>query len=105
MSRGERRCLRSTRNTNRLYRGRLFHVYLFMRIEDRKSKIEDRDLLSSILSITLPLPRLPEFQNPFLSFFLARAEFRVGIRERVLYTWDAALIRHDLASRNIITQR
>ena len=59
----------------------------------------------NVLNNSLFLPRLPELQDPFLRFLLARAEFGIGIREPVLDTWSAALIRHHLPERDIIAQR
>jgi hypothetical protein len=50
------------------------------------------------------LPRLPELQDPFLRFFLARTEFGVGIREPILDTRSAALLRHHLTERDIIAE-
>ena len=57
------------------------------------------------LNNSLFLPRLPELQDPFLRFLLARAEFGIGIREPILDTRSAALIRHHFPERDIIAQR
>ena len=52
----------------------------------------------------LLLFRLPDFIDPFLRFFLARTEFRVGVGERVLDTRFASLIRCYFTEGNIIAQ-
>ena len=63
------------------------------------------ELLQRFEPIELLLPRLPQLQDPFLRFFLARSEFGVGVREAVLDTGNAALLRHHLAKRDVIAQR
>src|SRR5438034_9847624 len=53
----------------------------------------------------LLLPRLPDLQDPFLRFLLARAEFWIGVGKAVLYAWTAPLVWNDFAERDVITQR
>ena len=67
--------------------------------------LERLELFERLEPFELFLPRLPELQDPFLRFFLARTEFRVGIREAIFDTCNAALLRHYLAKRDVIAQR
>src|SRR5215475_4453290 len=73
----------------------------------RSEESDDLNCLNALngLNDCLFLPRFPELQDPFLRFLLARSEFRVGIREAILDTGNAALLRHHLAKRDVIAQR
>src|SRR5262245_49831135 len=89
---------RSSRSNGSKRSSRFFSIGRIRRFEllERFERLEPFELF---------LPRLPKLQDPFLRFFLARTEFRVGIREPIFDTCSAALLRHYLAKRDVIAQR
>ena len=67
--------------------------------------IETFETIGTFGTRGLFLFRFPDLVDPFLRFFLARAEFRVGVGERVLDTRFASLVRRYLTEGNIVAQR
>lgn len=68
------------------------------------TRLEQLELLER-LELSLLLPRLPDFHNPLLHFFLFGSHAWIGIGESIFFSRLAPLLKRNLADRDIGTER